>query len=592
MKTLCFSLNDTHVIIQNIGLFNIKLVFKMIFRLLEIKLQKLNQLFADSLMTYFSKKESEIDECLNMLHCFINDDLHKKKMKKMTITLLQNSASEHLSIDAIVINAEKLISDDQMHDISKTMRRKLKKINKDIENGNSELKKKEEEQKRANERTKLKKINKDIENGNSELKKKEEQKRAKAIAFEKKKLQQLQKDVNDVNHILNTYPQINKKATTSFQNITNKILNVYEIIMCNANKNLKEYAVSKQKVFIERRVLNSRTINWIQQLLDDDAKSQEQELVTKAFHRILKISKSQLLSSLNITKQLKSFPLFSGSHRILETNYQQLNMNIETYYQQINPATLMQQQLDTDYDALGNIFTIIFKEECKEIQADALMFEFIDFAKKTIRTALQINMQQYIDDKPLEQSYPFIEKTKLKIQMKSVKRLKAIWYQGINNYHQVYPNNPMRMDHVLVLVVYAHNSDLCAAFRETYRKLNDKETTDERILRHCKFANFGRLLYEAFVFYASRDAQVKILYHGMSMHLLFKTLHCTFDSPTSTTTAQSVACNFGQGGIVMKFESCESNEYIKTFDMAPFTCYDHEEEHLIFETRLHINDMF
>eukprot|EP01084_Bolivina_argentea_P266961 452992_1 len=79
----------------------------------------------------------------------------------------------------------------------------------------------------------------------------------------------------------------------------------------------------------------------------------------------------------------------------------------------------------------------------------------------------------------------------------------------------------------------------------------------------------------------------------MSIELLFKTLYCTFDAPTSTTTAESTACNFGGGaGIVMKLESSESTRYIKTLDMDLFTCFHNEEEHLIFETRLHIKDIW
>eukprot|EP01084_Bolivina_argentea_P238316 400386_1 len=102
----------------------------------------------------------------------------------------------------------------------------------------------------------------------------------------------------------------------------------------------------------------------------------------------------------------------------------------------------------------------------------------------------------------------------------------------------------------------------------------------------------GRLLYESFVFYASTDCKIRILYHGMSQQLSFSTLFCSFNAPTSTTSAESVACSFGGGnGIILKFESSESCKYIRTIDMCLFSCYDIEEEHLIFETRLHIKDI-
>ena len=124
------------------------------------------------------------------------------------------------------------------------------------------------------------------------------------------------------------------------------------------------------------------------------------------------------------------------------------------------------------------------------------------------------------------------------------------------------------------------------------RIMKHEETMQRRKERHRSFANMGRLLYESFVFYGSRDSKVALLYHGMSIELLFKTLYCTFDQPTSTTTEENIACNFGRSGVVLKFESADSNQYIKTLDMSLFTCFENEREHLIFETRLHIKDIF
>eukprot|EP01084_Bolivina_argentea_P165860 288067_1 len=102
----------------------------------------------------------------------------------------------------------------------------------------------------------------------------------------------------------------------------------------------------------------------------------------------------------------------------------------------------------------------------------------------------------------------------------------------------------------------------------------------------------GRLLYESFIFYASTDCKITTLYHGMSLHLAFTTLFCAFDAPTSCTTAQNVAQGFGHGGIVVTFTSSDSSKYIRTLDMGLFSTYEHEEEHLIFETRLRIKSIW
>ncbi|MCH2242777.1 MAG: hypothetical protein MK041_12825, partial [Aquabacterium sp.] len=74
---------------------------------------------------------------------------------------------------------------------------------------------------------------------------------------------------------------------------------------------------------------------------------------------------------------------------------------------------------------------------------------------------------------------------------------------------------------------------------------------------------------------------------------MFQTLYCAFDQPTSTTTEQNVACSFTKGGgVVLKFGSADSNEFIKTIDMSLFSNFPHEREQLVFETRLHIKDIF
>ena len=66
-----------------------------------------------------------------------------------------------------------------------------------------------------------------------------------------------------------------------------------------------------------------------------------------------------------------------------------------------------------------------------------------------------------------------------------------------------------------------------------------------------------------------------------------------FNNNSPYTTEWSVASTFCQdSGIILKFESSESSKYIRTLDMGLFSCFDHEREHLIFETRLHIKDIF
>eukprot|EP01084_Bolivina_argentea_P271196 461367_1 len=265
---------------------------------------------------------------------------------------------------------------------------------------------------------------------------------------------------------------------------------------------------------------------------------------------------------------------------VVEVFYQIMRVSISKYY------TLNKRKLNHVEDVLMQFFIGNHNES-------EICDRFTDSAKDTIHTLLILNKHNYLEIQQQKRLAPYIEKCNIKMRMKSVKRLKASFYQGINKDHQIYPEQPIQDTHVLSLVMYAQCSKLCTAFRETYRLINEDDgEIEEQKKRHSLFWHLGKYVYESFVFYASIDSKVQKLYHGMGLRLLFKTMYCTFDAPTSTTTQDSVALSFGENGIMIKFESCDSTKYIKTLDMSLFTCYDHEEEHLIFETRLHINDIW
>eukprot|EP01084_Bolivina_argentea_P290790 499614_1 len=216
---------------------------------------------------------------------------------------------------------------------------------------------------------------------------------------------------------------------------------------------------------------------------------------------------------------------------------------------------------------------------------------FIRFAKKIVIQKLRENRHKFIEYQQKQVMNTFIEKSYVKLKMNYVKQMKAMSYQRINEHHNIFPGEPLGQDHVLSLILWANHSTLASAFRETYKKSHLDETFQDQIERHSLFAHFGRLLYESFVFYGSRDSKVTELYHGLSKQLLFSTLFCTFNEPTPTTTAKSVA-TLSSTGIVMQLESSDSTKYIKTLDMDVFSDFQHEEQHLILETTLHIKDIY
>eukprot|EP01084_Bolivina_argentea_P072149 131035_1 len=218
---------------------------------------------------------------------------------------------------------------------------------------------------------------------------------------------------------------------------------------------------------------------------------------------------------------------------------------------------------------------------------------FIEQVIDMLVKAEKLNRKEFIKHQNVKRFDEYAEKAKHKFSSQCIKATKAVWYHGINKDHGILTNQTMCMDHVIALICYSNCTELCTKFRETYRKKDNKETTLQQNNRHMVFGQMGKLLYQSFVFFASRTSRVQILYHGMSLKLLFPTLYCAFDAPTSTTTASSVAQTFcDDRGIVIKFESSDSSKMIRTLDMSLFTCFDHEEEHLIFETRLHIKDIW
>eukprot|EP01084_Bolivina_argentea_P199100 340752_1 len=245
-------------------------------------------------------------------------------------------------------------------------------------------------------------------------------------------------------------------------------------------------------------------------------------------------------------------------------------------------------------DEIINTMNNMFNDKLYDkLPINHIKTQFIQFAQNTINDKLNLNKKTFLEKQTQLRSLPFIQTAELKMAVPSIRRMKATWYQGINEEHEIWPNQPITMDHVLALIIYSNFSELCTHFRETYRKISQNESIQDQIKRHSLFANLARLLYEAYVFFGSTDSKITLLYHGISIELLFKTLYCTFDAPTSTTTASSVAEQFGGGaGVVLELETSDSTKYIKTLDMSLFSCFEREEEHLIFETRLHIKNIF
>eukprot|EP01083_Nonionella_stella_P025953 71457_1 len=158
-----------------------------------------------------------------------------------------------------------------------------------------------------------------------------------------------------------------------------------------------------------------------------------------------------------------------------------------------------------------------------------------------IKKPTHINKKQYCQTQMRDKFDVYVKTAHETLKRRSIRALKATWYHGLNPYHKISPKDVISIHHVLALVCYADNSELCTTLRKTYRSNTATESIEIYKLRHSYFAQFGKLLYESFVFYASTKDQVKILYHGVSEPMVFSSLQCAFDQPTSTSRTDSVA---------------------------------------------------
>eukprot|EP01083_Nonionella_stella_P208094 755440_1 len=290
-----------------------------------------------------------------------------------------------------------------------------------------------------------------------------------------------------------------------------------------------------------------------------------------------------------LQEKCKNFPIFRGTARqwaIGDSRIQKQCTKQQLLYYTDNHSI---EELLVDAIEVRNAET---DAHIRAIKAK-LQSQFLKCARFTIQKAVRINRHWFGETQIREKFNVYLEKADATLKRFSVMALKAVWYHGMNVHHQISPDDVISKHHVMALICYADNSEFCTELRETYRARTATEDIKMRKMRHSYFAHFGRLLYESFVFYASIQSKVNTLHHGMSVPMVFSSLQCTFDQPTSTSTAQSVATSFGKGtGMVLSFESCESCKYIRALDMSLFSNFSMEEEYLIFEARVRIADIF
>eukprot|EP01084_Bolivina_argentea_P273635 466159_1 len=148
------------------------------------------------------------------------------------------------------------------------------------------------------------------------------------------------------------------------------------------------------------------------------------------------------------------------------------------------------------------------------------------------------------------------------LKLNKFKQMKSNEY--FENVTKIKKGSVITNKHIMSILFYTDWTELCTAFSTSYRKLSTSETDEELKKRHSEFAIWAKLLretIECFGEYCS-DSDIKSFYHGISIPMVFSSFSKIFGIPLSTTKTFSVALNFSQDGIILKFPN---TKYILPF---------------------------
>eukprot|EP01084_Bolivina_argentea_P211192 359287_1 len=140
--------------------------------------------------------------------------------------------------------------------------------------------------------------------------------------------------------------------------------------------------------------------------------SQHNDVLIDTLYEFFKIEKQQFYHNCLKKSKLRYNPsLFSEAQRWA------------------NVADFQRQEIKEEKEiSLYNVLLDVFADESKHIQIEVIKHLFIKYAKNIIEGEIQVNKAQYVNQQQLIRSQPFIYKSEKKIQMESVKRLKARWH--------------------------------------------------------------------------------------------------------------------------------------------------------------------
>ena len=148
----------------------------------------------------------------------------------------------------------------------------------------------------------------------------------------------------------------------------------------------------------------------------------------------------------------------------------------------------------------------------------------------------------------------------------------------------------MGLDNILAIILYTDFTNMCGAFRATFRLYDNKgQLLDKKLIKqnHSEYANWARILHETISFFGNNCDYNESYYHGLNKVFQFKQHVICLRGPVSTSLYFNVASTFaGRNGMIIEFNVHQSlsnvdNKYGMSVEF--FSAYKHEKEILFYD---------
>ena len=144
--------------------------------------------------------------------------------------------------------------------------------------------------------------------------------------------------------------------------------------------------------------------------------------------------------------------------------------------------------------------------------------------------------------------------------MNQTKKLKAKNDRLLTERTKIWKGTVITIEHILAIICYTDNDNLCYEFRKSFRNNNDDgspKNAGRLVYDNSEFGHWGRLLHQCVYVYGNNINFKHNYYHGLNQKLIFDEFAFNISLPISTSIDVNVANNFMgvSGGMVVTFKN-------------------------------------